>query len=214
MTSPEGAPLVHVVDDDAAMRDSLRWLLESSGYRVCDYPTAEQFLAMQNLDAGACLVLDVRMPGLSGLAVQEALIERAVTLPIIFVTGHGDVPMAVHAIIRGAVDFIEKPFDDAALLALIDAAVKRGRRERTARAMQHRVASRLAALSPREREVMDCVVAGKSNKGIADELAISIKTVEVHRARVMQKLGIGSVAELVQAVLGSPVPSADPKRDA
>jgi FixJ family two-component response regulator len=168
---------------------------------VALHARAEQFLQVGDIDAGACVVLDVRMPGLSGLAVQEALIERGATLPIIFVTGHGDVPMAVNAIKRGAIDFIEKPFTDDALLSLIDAAVKSDRRAQAARAARRLVASRRATLSPREREVMECVIAGKLNKVIADALGISIKTVEAHRARVMQKLGVGSVAELVQAML-------------
>lgn len=194
-------PLVYVVDDDVAMRDSLRWLLESAGYKVETYASAEQFLRAYEANEGTCLILDVRMPGLSGLAVQEALIERSQDLPVIFVTGHGDVPMAVSAVKRGAVDFIEKPFNDRDLLAVIDNAIKAKRAARSARAKQSLVATRLATLSPREREVLDCVVAGKLNKNIADELGISVKTVEVHRARVMQKLGVRSIAELVQATL-------------
>jgi RNA polymerase sigma factor (sigma-70 family) len=194
-------PLIYVVDDDPAMRDSLRWLLESAGYRVALYESADQFLMAQNIEAGACVLLDVRMPGMSGLSAQEALIERGTGLPIIFITGHGDVPMAVNAIKRGAVDFIEKPFNDDALLSLIDAALKSNRRLRAAQASRRLVASRIDALSPREREVMEFVIAGKPNKIIADELGISIKTVEVHRARVMQKLGVSSVAELAQAMI-------------
>jgi FixJ family two-component response regulator len=201
MSADREPPLIHVVDDDSAMRDSLGWLLESAGYRIALHASAECFLQSADIDRGACVVLDVRMPGSSGLAVQETLIERNVTLPIIFVTGHGDVPMAVHAIKRGAVDFIEKPFNDDALLALISSTVKSHERVQAARAARGVVAARLATLSPREREVMDCVIAGKLNKIIADELGISIKTVEVHRARVMQKLGVSSVAELVQAML-------------
>jgi FixJ family two-component response regulator len=195
------APLVHVVDDDSAMRDSLSWLLESAGYRVALHRDAEAFLQGGAMEAGDCVLLDVRMPGLSGIAVHEVLIERRSTVPVIFVTGHGDVPMAVQAIKRGAADFIEKPFNDDKLLALIASAVRANRRCDAARAARLRVAARIATLSPREREVMDCVVAGKLNKLIADELGISIKTVEAHRGRVMQKLGVSSVAELVQAVV-------------
>jgi FixJ family two-component response regulator len=198
------APLIYVVDDDEAMRDSLRWLLESAGYRVEAYASGTEFLAAYDPDTGACLLLDVRMPGLSGLSVQEMLIECGRAIPVIFLTGHGDVPMAVSAVRRGAVDFVEKPFNDRALLAVIGAAVSARRLALTARARQGLFASRLATLSPREREVMECVVAGKLNKVIADELGISIKTVEVHRARVMQKLGVSSVAELAQAVLEPP----------
>ena len=203
MSGAAPQPLVYVVDDDAAMRDSLRWLLESAGYRVETYASAEHFLPAAALDAGACLLLDVRMPGLSGLTVQETLIERGQDLPVIFVTGHGDVPMAVSAVKRGAVDFIEKPFSDRDLLAVIDNAIKMNGTGRAARAKQRLIASRLTTLSPREREVLDCVVAGTLNKIIADQLGISIKTVEAHRARVMQKLGVRSVAELVQATLAS-----------
>jgi FixJ family two-component response regulator len=165
------------------------------------YDSADRFLLAEDLEAAACVLLDVRMPGMSGLNAQEVLIERGVGLPVIFLTGHGDVPMAVNAIKRGAVDFIEKPFNDDALLSLIDAAVKSNRRLRVARAARRLVASRIDALSPREREVMEFVIAGKPNKIIADQLGISIKTVEVHRARVMQKLGVGSVAELAQAMI-------------
>jgi FixJ family two-component response regulator len=201
MSQDQPRPLIHVVDDDPAMRDSLSWLLESAGYRVALYENADRFLQSSDIQAGACVLLDVRMPGMSGLGVQEALIERGTGLPVIFLTGHGDVPMAVNAIKRGAVDFIEKPFNDDALLFLIDTAIKSNRRSHAARAARRLVASRINALSSREREVMECVVAGKLNKVIADELGISIKTVEVHRARVMQKLGVSSVAELAQAMV-------------
>ena len=196
-------PLVYVVDDDEAMRDSMRWLLESAGYRVATFATAEHFLAVHQQGDGACLVLDVRMPGMSGLALQDDLLRRNEHLPIVFVTGHGDVPMAVSAVKRGAVDFIEKPFQDRALLTLIDSAVKADRHLIAAKAKQMEAAARLATLSRREREVMELVVAGKLNKLIADELGISIKTVEVHRSRVMEKLGANSVAELVQITLGA-----------
>ena len=202
MTAATAMPLVYVVDDDEAMRDSMRWLLESSGFRVAAFATGEHFLAAHQHGEGACLVLDVRMPGMSGLALQECLLRRNDHLPIVFVTGHGDVPMAVSAVKRGAVDFIEKPFQDRALLALIDGAVRADRHLIAAKARQAAAAARLATLSPREREVMELVVAGKLNKVIADELGISIKTVEVHRSRVMEKLGANSVAELVQITLG------------
>ena len=201
MNTDRTKPAIHVVDDDPAMRDSLHWLLEAAGYGVVLHACAEEFLQADAIADAACVLLDVRMPGLSRLAVQEALDERGIDLPLIFLTGHGDVPMAVNALKRGAVDFLEKPVNDEALLARIDAALQSGRRIALARATRRRVAARSDTLSPREREVMERVVAGKLNKVIADELGISIKTVEVHRARVMQKLGVSSVAELVQAML-------------
>jgi two-component system, LuxR family, response regulator TtrR len=200
------APLVYVVDDDAACRDSLRWLLESSGYRVQLYATAEHFLARYEPHAGACLILDVRMPGMSGLALQEELLRREQYVPIIFVTGHGDVPMAVNAVKRGALDFLEKPFKDAELLVRVQSAVNLERTALLARAQRDLAVTRLAALSQREREVMERVVAGKLNKVIADELQISIKTVEAHRAHIMEKLAVDSVAGLVQLALSSRLP--------
>jgi FixJ family two-component response regulator len=147
-------------------------------------------------------VLDVRMPGMSGIELQERLIRHRRHIPIIFITGHGDVPMAVGAIKRGAYDFIEKPFQDKALLSLIEAVMKSDRRAIPDRERQHVVASRLSLLSQREREVMERVIDGKSNKCIAKELGITVKTVEAHRARMMGKLDVGSVAELVRLSIG------------
>jgi two-component system response regulator TtrR len=198
--SPANA-LIYVVDDDEAFRDSLRWLLESAGYRVATYATAEHFLAIFDAAAGACVVLDVRMPGMSGLELQEEMLRRGHVLPIIFVTGHGDVPMAVNAVKKGAVDFIEKPFNDMDFLALVEKTIRLNGTVLRDRTRQLSAAARLTALTQREREVMERVVAGKPNKVIADELTISIKTVESHRARVMEKTGAKSVAELVQLAL-------------
>lgn len=200
MTAPDH-PLIYVVDDDEAFRDSLRWLLESAGYRVAMYATAEHFLATYRPEAGACVVLDVRMPGLSGPELQDEMLRRGHAIPILFVTGHGDVPMAVNAVKKGAVDFIEKPFNDMDFLALVESAVRLNGPAFLDRTRQLSAATRLAALTQREREVMDLVVAGKPNKVIADKLAISIKTVEAHRARVMEKTGADSVARLVQIAL-------------
>ena len=194
-------PLIYVVDDDEAFRDSLRWLLESAGYRVATFATAEHFLASYLPGSGACLVLDVRMPGWSGMELQEEMLRRGHAIPTVFVTGHGDVPMAVSAVKKGAVDFIEKPFNDRDFLALIGNAVALGGPELRDRTRQLSAAARLATLTQREREVMELVVGGKQNKVIADELGISIKTVEAHRAKVMEKMGANSVAELVQTVL-------------
>lgn len=195
------APVICVVDDDDAFRDSLRWLLESAGYRVAAFPSAELFLEAYRPGTGACLVLDVRMPGRNGLELQEEINRRRYAIPTIFVTGHGDVPMAVNAVKHGAFDFIEKPFKDEQLLALIAKAAEYGAASRSEHAQQRNTAARLATLTQREREIMDLVIAGKKNKNIAGELDISIKTVEIHRGRVMEKMGADSVAALVQMVL-------------
>lgn len=200
--SPEGRDqCIYIVDDDEALRDSLVWLLESSGYVVCAHESAEDFLFDYNDAMTGCLVLDVRMPGMSGLELFEALRERHCTLPVIFITGHGDVPMAVAAVKRGAVDFIEKPFGDRDMLGLIEDSLARERAGRERRIQEAETARRLGDLTQREREVLDLIIAGKLNKQIADLLGISIKTVEVHRARVMEKMGANSLAELVQSVI-------------
>jgi len=192
-------PLVHVVDDDEALRDSLRWLLESARHCVATYATAESFLATYDPERAGCLVLDIRMPGMSGLELQDELKRRGHTIPIIFVTGHGDVPMAVNAVKKGALEFIEKPFNDKAFLVLIKNALAFDAETR-------RAAARLVTLTRREREVMELIVAGKRNQDIAAKLSINIKTVEAHRANVMRKTGVGSLAELVQLVHGAGAP--------
>ena len=186
-------PLVHVVDDDAALRDSLRWLLESAGLRVATYASAEAFLETAAAAQGGCLLLDIRMPGMSGLELQDELKRRGYTIPIVFITGHGDVPMAVNAVKKGALEFIEKPYNAQALLVMVDHALDIDAEAR-------RVAARLGRLTKREREVMELVIAGKRNQDIAAELSISIKTVEAHRAGMMWKMGVDSLAELVQLV--------------
>ena len=196
---PDGA--VFIVDDDDAFRDSLCWLLESAGHRVVAYAAAENFLAAYEPDQPGCLVLDIRMPGMNGLELQDEMRRSALTLPIIFVTGHGDVPMAVSAVKKGAAEFIEKPFNDRAFLGLIQKALKLDAAQRREQTRKMSAAARLEKLTSREREIMHFVVAGKMNKTIADELCISSQTVEAHRARVMQKLGVDSVAALVQFAL-------------
>ncbi len=201
MTSGAESPLIYVVDDDEAFRDSLRWLLEGAGYRVEAFAQTESFLASFQPGAGACLVLDVRMPGRSGLELQEEMVRQGHVIPIIFVTGHGDVPMAVDAVKNGAFDFIEKPFKEQELLALIESAASLNVSALQDKAQRLSFITRLSALTQREREVMELVVAGKKSKQIADELGISIKTVEAHRARIMEKTGASSVAELVQITL-------------
>jgi len=201
-------PVIHVVDDDEAMRDSLAWLLDGERYAVHTYASGEDFLARQPAGTGqagpvmpACVILDIRMPGISGVEVHEQLTRRGAATPVIFVTGHGDVPMAVEAIKRGAFDFIEKPFSETKLMAIIERALEEDARKAGASSTQSGIAQRLAKLSPREKEVLDLVIAGKMNKTIADAMNISIKTVEAHRAKVMDKMGARSLAELVQLVM-------------
>jgi FixJ family two-component response regulator len=206
MTVSAHSRLVYVVDDDEALRDSLRWLLESSGYRTAAYATAERFLTAYKPGLASCLVLDVRMPGLTGLQLQQELNRRGETLPIIFITGHGDVPMAVNAVKSGAFHFLEKPFKDAQLLALIDQAAALGTAQMPERVPGRCAAARLSTLTQREREVMDLVIHGLKNRQIPDQLGISVKTVEAHRARAMGKMDVGSVAELVQATLNAKTP--------
>ena len=192
---------VYIVDDDEAMRDSLAWLLESQGFAVTAYVSAEDFLAACRDDMAGCIVLDVRMPGMSGLELYEKLNTRHCTLPVIFITGHGDVPMAVSALKKGAVDFIEKPFGDKDMLRLVGQCLELDRSNREKNRTGAAIAKRLASLTEREVEVMDLIIAGKLNKQIADLLNISIKTVEVHRSRIMDKMAVRTVAELVQAVM-------------
>lgn len=194
---------IYIIDDDEALRDSLVWLLESSGYQVLAHESAEAFLAVYNEHLTGCLVLDVRMPGMSGLELFEELGRRRCTLPVIFITGHGDVPMAVSALKKGAVDFIEKPFSDRDMLGLIEQCLATERENRSKRRQEADTARRLEQLTQREREVLNLIIVGKLNKQIADVLGISIKTVEVHRARVMEKMGAHSLAELVQHVVSA-----------
>ena len=191
-------PLVFVVDDDAAVRRSLARLLDSVGLRSETFGSAQEFLARQDPGGPACLVLDVRMPGLSGLDLQDRLASRAEVLPIVFMTGHGTVPMSVRAMKAGATDFLQKPFDDQALLDAVLAALDRSRAAREARSRREEVLARLATLTPREREVFDGVVRGLLNKQIAAELGSAEKTVKIHRGRVMQKMRAESVADLVR----------------
>lgn len=192
---------IYVVDDDEAMRDSMTWLLEGEGYRVSCFASADAFLGARHDFMNGCLVLDVRMPEMSGLELHEKLDALGSRLPIIFVTGHGDVPMAVAALHRGACDFIEKPFHNEDLLARIERALEIDSELATRHQRDSAIAQRIDQLTPREREVMQLVVAGKLNKQIADVLDISMKTVEAHRARVMEKMRVRTLAELVKAVI-------------
>src|SRR4029453_6794074 len=198
-----GAPVVFVVDDDPAMRDSLRWLIESTGLTVETFADAQTFLARIRPELPGCLVLDVRMPGMSGLDLQAELARRGIGLPTIVVTGHAEVPMAVRAVKAGAIDFIEKPFSDQLLLDRVRQGIEMDRRERDGRERRGEVLRRLGLLTQREREVLELVVAGRANKEIAATLHLSPKTVKVHRAHVMEKMQASSVAELVRLALSA-----------
>jgi FixJ family two-component response regulator len=189
---------VFVVDDDPAIRESLRWLIESVGLNVRVFSTAQEFLEGYDPSTPGCLVLDIRMPGMSGLDLQNELATREIQVPIIIITGHAEVPVAVRALKAGAMDFIEKPFSDQLLLDRILRAIEVDAQSRRVRSEQAEVAARLGQLTPRERQVMDLVIAGKANKVIASELGLSPKTVEVHRAHVMKKMQVASLADLVR----------------
>ncbi|WP_018989330.1 response regulator transcription factor [Aromatoleum toluclasticum] len=200
---PTDDAVIHVVDDDAAFRRSLVFLLESVGWRVASHASAEDFLATRGSspDAPACLVLDIRMPTMSGLELQERLRAGGALPPIVFITGHGDVELAVQAMKHGACDFLQKPFKDQALLDAVAAAVRRGAEDRSQYAQRDEAKTRLARLSPRELEVARLVAQGLPNKLVARELDISEKTVHVHRQHVMEKTDTGSAAELARLML-------------
>jgi len=191
-------PTAYVVDDDESIRTLWRWLMESNGVAVRTFATATEFIESYRSGDAGCLVLDLRLPGMSGLELQEYLNSKGIEIPIVFVTGHGDVPAAVSALKGGAVDFIEKPFSHREVLSIIENALQRDAENREKRARRSRIAGRLAMLTEREREVLQRVIEGKPNKIIAADLDISMKTVEFHRAKVMEKMGVTSVAELVQ----------------
>jgi FixJ family two-component response regulator len=200
--STKAAPTAYVVDDDESIRSLWQWLLGSNGIAVQTFATAAAFIdAYRRGDAG-CLVLDVRLPGMSGPELQSYLRREALDIPIVFVSAHGDVPTAVNAIKGGAVDFIQKPFDYREALAIVRRALERDAQEQGRRARREQLSGRLAALTERERGVLQRVIEGKPNKVIAAELEISVKTVEAHRAKVMEKMGVDSVAELVQRIIG------------
>ena len=191
-------PVVFVVDDDLAMREALQDLLASVGMDVRLFASTQAFMQAQRPDAPGCLVLDVRLPGASGLSFQEELPRAGVDLPVIFITGHGDIPMTVRAMKAGAVEFLSKPFRDQELLDAIDAAVERHRAQRREAALVAELRQRFAALTQREREVMALVSAGRVNKQIAADLGISEATVKVHRGQIMRKMQTTSLAQLVR----------------
>jgi FixJ family two-component response regulator len=194
-------PTVFVVDDDQAMRNSLKWLIESVAMQVETFDSADAFIRSYYPGRSGCLLLDVRMPGMSGLELQEYLVQQRISIPVIIITGHGDVPMAIRAMKAGAVDFIEKPFNDELLLESIRHALQKDELQRDQQKQRAEVAERLARLTPREHEVMAMVTGGKANKEIAAGLGVSAKTVEAHRARVMEKMEAHSLAELVRMAM-------------
>ena len=192
---------VFIVDDDEAVRDSLRWLLEANGYQVQAFESAEIFLDSYDPDQVGVLIADVRMPGMSGLELQEALIARNSPLPIVFITGHGDVPMAVSTIKKGAVDFLEKPFNESDLRTIVARMLEQATERASKAQAQKNHQAVLSRLTTREQQVLERIVAGRLNKQIAGDLNISIKTVEAHRANIMEKLQVTTVADLMKIAL-------------
>ena len=193
--------MVYVVDDDEAVRDSLQWLLEGKGYRVRCFDSAESFLSRYDPREVACLIVDIRMGGMTGLELQSKLIEGHSPLPIVFITGHGDVPMAVDTIKNGAMDFIQKPFKEDQLVNLVERMLEQAKDSFAEYQLSVDRDALLSKLTMREAQVMERIVAGRLNKQIADDLGISIKTVEAHRANIMEKLSANTVADLLKIAL-------------
>jgi len=196
-------PTVFLVDDDHAVRDALEMLLESASFKTASFENASAFLDAYMQDQAGCLVLDIRMPDMSGMELQDVLATKGIALPIIFLTGHGNVPMSARAFRTGAVDFMEKPFDESALLERIREAIQLDRTNRETVARRENARARLTTLTPREQQVMLLVVAGKVNKEIAAELNLSHRTVEIHRGRVMEKTGTQSLTRLIELAVAS-----------
>ena len=194
----EKQSVVCVVDDDPAVRDSLSWLLSSVDLDVETFSSAQEFIDAYDPDQQGCVLVDVRMPGMSGLELQEELSARGTNLPVIVITGHSDVQMAVRAMKAGAFDFIEKPLNDQALLDLVQKAIEENKATIRVQSQQNEIRNRFSSLSPREQEVLELIVAGEPNKRIAFNLSLSEKTVEAHRAKVMDKTRAGSLAELIK----------------
>ena len=193
---------VYVVDDDEAVRDSVQWLLEGQDFRVRSFESSEVFLARYDPREVACLIVDIRMDGMSGLELQDRLIERNSPLPMAFITGHGDVPLAVDTMKKGALDFIQKPFKEEQLVPLVERMLEQARANFTEHQQAASRDALLSKLTGREAQVLERIVAGRLNKQIADDLGISIKTVEAHRANIMEKLGANTVADLLKIALG------------
>jgi two-component system response regulator FixJ len=197
----ERSPTVFIVDDDEAVRSSLRLLIKSVGLSPTALGSAREFLEKYDPAQPGCLVLDVRMPEMSGLELQEQLNRQGAVIPVIFITGHGDVPMAVEAMQAGACDFLQKPFRDQDLIDRIQRALEKDRANRAVLGERSLIRERLESLTPREREVLEMVSSGKPNKIMAADLGVSQRTVEIHRARVMEKMGASSLAQLVRMVM-------------
>lgn len=197
-TNPDRSPTVFVIDDDEAVRDALSVHLDLAGLRVRAFSSAHDFLASIHHDQPGCAILDIRMPEMDGLALQQEMIRRGITLPVIIITGHGDVPAAVAAFRAGAVDFLQKPFDEDQLIDRVREAIDRDERDRRHVLEVAEIRHRYEQLTPREREVMDLVAEGHSNKVVALRLDIGVRTVETHRAKVLEKMGVRSASELAR----------------
>jgi FixJ family two-component response regulator len=196
-------PSVFIVDDDEAVRSSMRFLIRSVGLQAQVYSSAQEFLSVYDQRHPGCLLLDVRMPGMSGLELQQELNRRGATIPVVFITGHGDVAMAVEAMQQGAFDFLQKPFREQDMLDRVQRALARDAESRSRLAARAEILTRLATLTPRETEVLQLITRGKANKVVGAELGVSQRTVEIHRAHVMEKMHASSLAELVRMVLDS-----------
>ena len=195
---------VYIVDDDEAVRDSLRWLLEGNGFSVKVFSNAEELLDFsktQNHGLSGCLILDVRMPGITGVELHDVLLNKGVDIPVIFITGHGSVSLAVKSMKKGAIDFLEKPFSDEEICKLVDSSLQKARDVSDKKEVNLKAQELLAKLTPRENQVLERITAGRLNKQIADDLSISIKTVEAHRANIMTKVEARTVAELIKIAL-------------
>jgi FixJ family two-component response regulator len=201
---------VYIVDDDEAVRDSLKWLLEGNGYSVKVFENAEQLLdtqAGQEHSLTGCLILDVRMPGITGIELHDELLTKKINIPVIFITGHGSVTLAVKSMKKGAIDFLEKPFSEEEICKLVDGALKKDRESNDKKENNLKAQCLLAKLTPRENQVLERITAGRLNKQIADDLNISIKTVEAHRANIMTKVEARTVAELIKIALTATEPA-------
>ncbi|OJZ14588.1 MAG: DNA-binding response regulator [Thiobacillus sp. 63-78] len=198
---PAIKPMVHVVDDNPAVRDAIRWLVEQVGLSARTYATAQEFLSACDPAMRGCLVLDIRMPGISGLDLQDRLQKQGIHLPVIIITGHGDVPVAVRAMKAGALEFLQKPFNDQTLLDAIHAALEKYHAIWAQQDQSHHTVRNLSALTPREQKVLDLLRHGKPNKVIAYELDLSVRTVEGYRARIMEKMGARSLGQLIEMVV-------------
>lgn len=201
---------VYIVDDDEAVRDSLKWLLEGNGYSVKVFENAEQLLntqAGQEHSLTGCLILDVRMPGITGIELHDELLTKKINIPVIFITGHGSVTLAVKSMKKGAIDFLEKPFSEEEICKLVDGALKKDRESNDKKENELKAQCLLEKLTPRENQVLERITAGRLNKQIADDLNISIKTVEAHRANIMTKFEARTVAELIKIALNATEPA-------